>query len=181
MALVPVPEILRAEGLAIRRVHVSDLDTIHDAVLRNRDYLVPWVGAWIHREPVSREERRLEVDRWIEGYEANQAPALLIEEEGQFVGMVGLHDRNGPRDVEVGYWVDQACQRRGVATRATRALTTLALSHPDVERVLLRHLADNQPSRRIPEKLGFTLINGAERHDGRLFVLWAMTRTTAPS
>jgi RimJ/RimL family protein N-acetyltransferase len=176
MALVPLPERIKAEGLLIRRVQLSDVDTLHEAVTRNREYLTPWVGGWVLKEPVSLEERRREVEEWITGYALGQGHPLLIEEDGQFVGMTGLHDRNEPRDVEVGYWVNQCHQGRGIATRATRALCALALADPGVDRVLLRHLVENRASRRIPEKLGFTLLDAAEPHDGQIFVLWAMRR-----
>ncbi len=176
MAVVPVPDPLEAEGLVLRHVRLCDLDVLHEAVIRNREYLRPWVGQWILREPVSREARRHQIEEWIQEYPTGRG-RNIIAENGEFRGMAGLHDRNGPRDVEVGYWVDEIHQGRGVATRATRALTRLALAHPDVDRVVLRHLVDNQPSRRIPEKLGFTLVDPAEEYDGQLFALWEMRAT----
>ncbi|NNN02729.1 MAG: GNAT family N-acetyltransferase [Acidimicrobiaceae bacterium] len=129
MAVVPVPDALEAEGLVLRHVRLCDLDVLHEAVIRNREYLRPWVGQWILREPVSREVRRHQIEEWIQEYPTGRG-RNVIEENGEFRGMAGLHDRNGPRDVEVGYWVDEIHQGRGVATRATRALTRLALRPP---------------------------------------------------
>ena len=105
--------------------------------------------------------------------------ALGIFSDGRLIGGTGLHDRNGPDDVEIGYWLDAEWQGRGIATRVTRALTDYAFRHPEVQRVLIKHRPDNLRSQRIPERLGFRRID----HQGTCtcgdgdHVTWAVTRS----
>lgn len=118
--------------------------------------------------------------RWIEVDPARGfADALGIFCDGRLVGGTGLHDRNEPNDVEIGYWLDSAWQGLGIATRVTKALTDYAFLHPEVHRVLIKHRPDNLRSQRIPERLGFRLID----HQGTCtcgdgdHVIWAITRS----
>lgn len=97
---------------------------------------------------------------------------------GELVGGAGLHDRNAPDDVELGYWVDPEWQGRGIATRVAKALIDHVFRFPDVHRVVLKHQPDNLRSRRIPEKLGFVQIPDLPNCDcgGTEHTCWAVTR-----
>ena len=47
---------------------------------------------------------------------------------------------------------------RGIATEAARQVTEIALAMPGVSYVEIHHDKANAASRRVPEKLGFTLV-----------------------
>lgn len=97
----------------------------------------------------------------------------------ELVGGAGLHDRNEPADVEISYWLVEEWRGKGIATRVTRALTDLAFTSPGVQRVLIKHLPDNERSARIPVRLGFRRIPNMGDCDscGDVeHVTWALTR-----
>lgn len=60
------------------------------------------------------------------------------------------------RVAEVGYYVLPAGQGKGYATDAVRTLVAFAFDELNANSVAARIRADNEPSRRVVEKLGFT-------------------------
>lgn len=156
MARVRVHPPLVVDELVVREYTLDDLRLLDDAITSNRLYLLPWVGDWIDKEPIGLEARRSLLEAWVADYPekgADQPIGIFCAD--QLVGGAGLHDRNGPHDVEVGYWVAEEWQGRGIATRVATALVEYAFRHPEVHRVLLKHRTENHRSRRIAEKLGF--------------------------
>lgn len=179
MAKVRVHPPLVIDELVVREYTMDDLRLLDDAITHNRLYLLPWVGDWIQKEPIGLDARRALLEEWVAAYPekgADQPIGIFCAD--QLVGGTGLHDRNGPNDIEIGYWVDEEWQGRGIATRVSAALVDFAFRSPEVHRVLLKHRSENLKSRRIPEKLGFEQIDdstscscGDVEH-----VAWAVTR-----
>jgi ribosomal-protein-serine acetyltransferase len=79
------------------------------------------------------------------------------------VGGCGLHRRVGPSGLEIGYWNRAGETGRGIATEAVGCLIEAAFPMPVVEFVEVHHDVANTASGRIPERLGFTLME--ERED----------------
>jgi len=76
---------------------------------------------------------------------------------------------------EIGYWISEDYQRKGIATAATKFLTDTAFSNLGFKQVIIRCAEGNWKSRRIPEKLGFKMErivkNGELMSDGRFIDL----------
>lgn len=176
MARIRVSPPLMVDELVVREYTLADVAALDAAIVRNREYLLPWIGPWINDEPIGIERRTELVRTWLGEYEQGRAEAIGIFDDGELVGSTGLHDRNGPADVEIGYWVDQDCQGRGIATRVSRALVDFAFAHPEVQRVLIAHNAPNAKSRRVPEKLGFRQVPAEHCGCGPDTVMWEYTR-----
>lgn len=79
-------------------------------------------------------------------------------------GGCGLHRRRGPTVLEIGYWLHVDHTGRGYATELAAALTDIGLAQPGIERVEIHHDQANVASRRVPERLGFQLVD--EQPDG---------------
>ena len=70
----------------------------------------------------------------------------------------GLHDIDWEaRQCDTGYWVRKSAQGQGFATEAANALVRYAFGALGMRRIGITHSTGNEPSRRIAEKLGFTL------------------------
>ncbi len=69
-------------------------------------------------------------------------------------GWRGGPDLNG--DVEIGYGLAASCRGQGLGTEAIAGLVAWIITQPGVRRVVAEVLADNMPSRRLLERLGFT-------------------------
>jgi RimJ/RimL family protein N-acetyltransferase len=82
----------------------------------------------------------------------------LVEEResGRFVGDCGLTPQavDGVEEIEVGYHVATALQRRGYATEAAAACRDYARDRLSLDRLIALIHPDNVPSQRVAEKVG---------------------------
>ena len=99
---------------------------------------------------------------WIEAVGtvdlAANAFAFLIRDHGSIIGTVGVHDVDSTnRHAKVGYWIDRAHEGKGIVTRCCRVLLDHLFDTINVNRVQINCNVDNNRSRAIPERLGFTI------------------------
>lgn len=81
----------------------------------------------------------------------------LCRETGRFVMMTGLDPREGEdRQFETGYWVAKDFLGKGLATEGCNAAIRYAFEKLDARSIYINYYADNEASRRVIEKLGFT-------------------------
>ena len=80
-----------------------------------------------------------------------------------FAGLVGFKgtDRLN-RKSEIGYWLCEEFQHRGIMTESVSALIKFGFSELDLNRIQIKCAPDNIRSNAIPQRLGFTL-EGIER------------------
>ena len=92
----------------------------------------------------------------------------MILYEGAFAGLVGFRDTDrANRKTEIGYWLSESFQHKGIVTQAVQSLLTFAFGELAMNRVQIRCAVGNAPSRSIPLRLGFQF-EGVERA-GELF------------
>ena len=81
-----------------------------------------------------------------------------ITADGRFAGLVGFKDTDrANRKTEIGYWLGEEYQGRGIMTRCVEALCGLAFSELDMNRIQIQCAVGNTKSSNIPRRLGFTL------------------------
>ena len=122
------------------------------------------------------DQNRAMLDRWFPWPASTRAPEDLhgfideslarfarqdgfeggLRQDGRLVGGLGVHHVD--REVgsgEIGYWLAQAAQGRGVITRAVAGLIRYLFEEDGFERIEIRCHPDNRRSRAVPERLGF--------------------------
>jgi RimJ/RimL family protein N-acetyltransferase len=151
------PARIDVDEITLRAWAAEDLDAMAQAIAESLEHLRPWMP-WTAVEPLSREDRARLIVEFARQWEAEESFVYGIFVGETPVGGTGLHPRIGADALEIGYWVHPQWTGRGIATRATRALTVTAFALPGIERVEIHHDQANVASRRIPEKLGFTLV-----------------------
>jgi ribosomal-protein-serine acetyltransferase len=83
---------------------------------------------------------------------------VAIYAEGQLAGLCGTHAIQwAHRRTELGYWLGEKFQGRGLMTRAVRALGTYCFRSLELHRLEIRAAVDNKRSRSVAERLGFRL------------------------
>jgi RimJ/RimL family protein N-acetyltransferase len=174
------PEQVAAGPLVLRRVHADDAGAIAVAVGASLEHLRPWMP-WATPEAAdlrSQLVRVAEADElweWGTGFiyvmiaretgpSGPDAPGMVKDPDGEFVGTIGLHRRLDDDTVEIGYWTVAGKTRRGYATAAARALTQVAVALPGTRRVEIHCDEANTASAGVPRKLGYRL-DGVEKHE----------------
>jgi ribosomal-protein-serine acetyltransferase len=142
------------EETELKLVTPEDAPKIFDLADQGREYLSEWMP-WVDttRAVADTEgfiRRAQDQMRRGEGFHA------CVEYRGLVAGAIGyvyLDPRN--RRTELGYWLGESFQGRGIMTRACRRLVDFAFESMDLHRVEIRVDVDNRKSRAIPERLGF--------------------------
>ena len=77
--------------------------------------------------------------------------------EGTLVGVIGLHEINHThRKTSLGYYLDKQFECHGIMTQAVEALIKYCFEELDLNRIEISAAVNNEKSRAIPERLGFT-------------------------
>jgi ribosomal-protein-serine acetyltransferase len=148
--IIPVDGNLRLE--LIREDHA---DMIFKMVDENRSHLQPWLSF------VQKMDTVVFARQFVEGTMQRNAQgqeyAFLIMEGDMPAGRIGLY-KIDPHNLtgELGYWLIEAAQGRGIVTRSCQALLDFCFRVLHLHRVEIRCGASNQRSMLVPKRLGFT-------------------------
>jgi RimJ/RimL family protein N-acetyltransferase len=106
--------------------------------------------------------------------------ALYHATTGELLGMVGLHGIAARSDrrtahAELGYWTAPDARGKGYITEAARAVCRWGFEELELERIDWMAFVGNEGSRRVAEKVGFT-VEGTQRRrhvqKGRIVDTW---------
>jgi len=147
---VPLDHRLETPRLTLRRFRVGDAERVTEITSN-------WNVARMLRlapYPQSVEEKRA----WLASHEAEwiagAAYRFALIEDGVLIGCADV-DEIASGDNEIGYWLDERCWGRGLATEAATAVRDFALGALALDRLTSGHAADNPDSGRVLTKLGF--------------------------
>jgi RimJ/RimL family protein N-acetyltransferase len=157
-----IPTRIECDELIIRRYERNDAAALVDAVIESVNELSLWMP-WAKYEPQTVVQREELIDTWNNEWAQRTNFTMGIFENDLCVGGTGLHLRGEEGTLDIGYWVRSSHVGRGIARRSSSALTTLALSLPEVSVVSIAHDIANVRSQRIPESLGFRVVRESER------------------
>ncbi len=154
-------------GLELKLVEERHALEVYSVIDANRKYLrqwLPWVDA-----TTSAAETLEWIRKSLRQYAKNRGFHAGIWHEDAFVGVIGCQPISWlNRRVEVGYWLAENAQGKGIMTSATRALVDHAFGEWTLNRVQIQCAAGNQKSQAIPKRLGFTE-EGIVRHGQLLY------------
>jgi len=185
---------LTAAGVVMRRHRGDDVDALHEAIEQSRDHLRLFMF-WADQDRAASAEF---VGRAVAEWDAGTAFGYLITPtdptgapaagdvpgRGSVIGGCGVG--RAPSGLwEIGYWLRSGATGRGVMTAVARALTDLAFSSSNTERVAIRCDVANTASAAVARRLGFTLTDTVDHpvqapgHTGRIMV-WTIGRGEWP-
>jgi [ribosomal protein S5]-alanine N-acetyltransferase len=145
--------------MIIRLLAPEDAAELSALVVENREFLAPF-------EPV-REGRFFTVDAQRERIENDEQWTFAVLADDRIAGEVTVSNIvRGPfQSANVGYWVAERLNGRGLATRAVGDALEVAFGgESGLYRIEAATLVDNVPSRRVLEKNGFEQIGLARRY-----------------
>lgn len=144
------------EQITLVPLHDDYADAMFSVIDENRAYFREWLP-WVDgtktvldtRQFIAFTEKQFAVSGIIN---------MAILYNGQFAGTVGTHDINREnRSTSIGYWLAPAFNGKGIMTKSVACLLDYLFDKMKLHRVEIRAAVDNQASRAIPERLGFTL------------------------
>jgi ribosomal-protein-serine acetyltransferase len=153
------------ERTILRSPRLDDATRLFAAIDSSREYLRRWLP-WVD-ESTSAVQTREFLRSAIAGAADGKSLILLVEHEQELGGTAGFNWIDHPNSsCEIGYWLREDLQRRGIMTACCRALVGHAFEGLGLNSVRISAAVDNERSRRVPERLGFQLggvIREAER------------------
>jgi RimJ/RimL family protein N-acetyltransferase len=156
--LLEFPEAIKTDRLYIRPCLPGDGPVVHEAITASSGILAEWM-------PFARKSQT--IDEVEEGIRQSYAQFIMrddfrlhiyLKEDGEFVGSTGYHRVDWKAgSVEIGYWGVKNHSGKGYITEAVKELTSFAVNHLSANRVEIRCDELNLASRRVPERLGYSL------------------------
>jgi ribosomal-protein-serine acetyltransferase len=157
----PLPVSL-GEGAHVRRYTMDDLDAIWAVASGERERLGEWMP-WVEAT-TSIDGQRGWLEKVVAEPEGLEGCGIFVDDE--LAGGVGLSwDLYGIAG-EIGYWMRQPFEGRGLVTKAAHEFTRLGFEHVGLNRVIIRAGVENVRSRAVAERLGYVQ-ESVERGGGR--------------
>jgi len=153
--------------IELKPQHAADLFQLVD---QNRDHL----ARWLPFPPLikSVDDIAIFIEKSTENWRRRKALVCLIQYNGHAVGIISFNKIvENLAKAEIGYWLDQSHQGKGIMTRACEGMIEYAFDELGLTKVEIRAAADNRASRTVCERLGCQLegiITQSENLHGRL-------------
>jgi RimJ/RimL family protein N-acetyltransferase len=153
----PAPYRIETERLVIRCYEPRDAAMAKEAIDSSLDHLRPWMP-WTENEPQTLEEKTQLMKTFRSNFDAgeNFTMGIFSADESQYLGGTGLHPRQGPGGLEIGYFIRASATRQGYVTESSAALTRVGFEICEADRIEIRIDPDNKASFGVPRKLGYT-------------------------
>jgi RimJ/RimL family protein N-acetyltransferase len=137
---------------------------------------LPWAVTPLDAQAEAAVQAEIE-QRWRERRDVG----WVIVEDGAPRGMLGLHRRGGPQELEIGYWLDDSATGKGLVTEACRMAIDVAFGIEGIGVVEIVHDAANRRSGAVPARLGFSRVAAftstpAALLESGIKVRWVMRR-----
>ncbi len=158
------------DEVTLRLVQPEHAAAIFEVVEANREAIGQWMP-WVHAMRDASDE-----ERWIRGalrdFADRKGLPLTVLYRGEIVGGTGWTDwkmehneawQTDIRSADIGYWLAEKAQGRGIMTRAVWRLAELAFDEYFMHRLTIRAEPENAPSWSVAERAGFRL-EGTMRH-----------------
>ena len=149
------------DNISLRALQLEDAEDIYNTIDSQREHLSRWLPFVTFTTSLEFTKGFVEsvVNLPIESSE----PTFTIRKGDEFIGLIGFKttDRDNHK-TEIGYWLSESEQGKGVITRAVTTLCKYAFDEISMNRVQIKCAVGNTPSCNIPKRLGFTF-EGIER------------------
>ncbi len=154
--------LIRTSNLYLRAPDPDDYSAWAVLRMESREFLTPWEPTW-NEDDLTRQSFRLRTKRAAREIASDEAYSLFIFEshsEALLGGLtLGLIRRGVAQACTLGYWMGQRHAGKGHMSEAVRGALRFAFSELALHRVEAACLPNNEPSRRLLERVGF-------RHEG---------------
>lgn len=150
------------EDVSLRPLQADDTQDIYNTIDTQREYLGRWLPFVAITDSVA------VTQAFVDSSLNTEDKTFTIRKDTKFIGLIGFKATDKANcKTEIGYWLSQDYQGKGIMTRAVKVLCGNAFEELRMNRVQIKCAVGNNPSRNIPKRLGFQF-EGVERA-GELF------------
>jgi ribosomal-protein-serine acetyltransferase len=144
------------EHTELRLLEPHHSEQLFGLVTANHSHISEWMF-WLG-EDYSIEDARRHIRKALERFANSDGFEAGIWQNGGLAGCIRINYIDWKhKSTEIGYWVGASFQGQGLATKACRAVIEYAFAELMINRVEIRCIDENERSRAIPERLGFTV------------------------
>lgn len=153
------------EHIVLQPIDISDASDIFNTIDTQREYLGRWLPFIAFTLKI--EDTRQFILSILNVSPEDRDKTFVIHYQDKFAGLIGFKstDKQNKR-TEIGYWLSEPYQKKGIITLSVQSLIQLAFEEMDIHRIQIKCATGNIPSKSIPMRLGFKY-EGTER-DGEL-------------
>lgn len=150
-------EPLSVDDLCLRPYETRDVAAFVEAVRESHATVGRWMS-WYHvgYSSTDAETWFVQTDKSLQE-NADLELGIFTSDGTELLGGVGLNQFNrGHNFCNLGYWVREARQGQGIASRASRALVDFGFRELKLARIEIVVVQGNLPSQRVAQKIGAT-------------------------
>lgn len=138
----------------MRLLEQTDAEELFQVVQTNREFLSQWL-IWV-RSVKSIKDSRKKIQHDQDGFYNGNSLELGIFKNSRLIGRIGFISISG-FEAEIGYWLSETENGKGTISLCCKKLIEYAFAETGIHRVVIRMDTENVKSKKIPERLGFTL------------------------
>lgn len=140
------------ENIRLKEIGLEDVEAIYKTIDREREYLSEWLPFVEETTDISYTQA------YVQSVVDNESKELicLVFYKNYLVGLVGTKDTDfGNKKTEIGYWLSENYQHKGIITKSCNTLIQYAFNELDLNRIQIKAAVGNHKSQRVAERLGF--------------------------
>jgi ribosomal-protein-serine acetyltransferase len=138
----------------LRPLEHHHAEELFELIEENRTYLRRWLPEWDVQQ--SLDACRAMIKGSLDSMANNLGLTAGIWSDGRLAGVAGLGRIDWEnRSSNLGYWLAETCQGKGLVTAACRAMINYAFLELKLKRLEIRCATSNPKSCAIPKRLGF--------------------------
>jgi ribosomal-protein-serine acetyltransferase len=139
----------------LRLLQTADAAELFALVETNRTYLKQWLP-WLDSTTTIADSQTF-IQSTLQQFVDNQGFVAAICDDRAIVGVIGFNRIDWLNRVGyIGYWLAADSQGKGLMSTSCKAIVNYAFGSMKLNRLVIACASDNQRSRSIPERLGFT-------------------------
>ncbi|POR49658.1 GNAT family N-acetyltransferase [Bosea psychrotolerans] len=154
----PTRPLIRTQNLVLRAPVATDYAAWAVLRMESREFLTPWEPVW-NEDDLTRTSFRLRVKRAAREIATDEAYSLFIFDTRSEILLggltLGLVRRGVAQACTLGYWMGERHAGKGYMTEAVRGALRFAFQDLALHRVEAACLPNNEPSKRLLERVGF--------------------------
>lgn len=163
MRQTPILCIQVDDDVQLRLLELRHAEEAYNLAERNTKYLAQWMN-WAENNNTLEEMRTFIKFRLLQ-FATTEALQMGIWYGGQLVGFIGFNTiQHSNNKADIGYWLAEDAQGRGIITRACQALITYGFNEYGLNKIEIHCAEGNARSRAVAQRLGFTQ-EGIIRHN----------------